>query len=160
MQQRNKARAREIQNIFECHPTSSIQGLNVTCVCSADQFLHIIPKKVVHTQEIKSTPLCIPIPLPVTTTTQLMDPKQSIPGPLSSYCHLIRRGQGLIRRKQDRYFMTGLPIPKIRIYGPTQQDPTPTLNLKILLLFRKKNLILGTNSQGDFQCKTLKKKHE
>ena len=50
MQQRNKARAREIQNIFECHPTSSIQGLNVTCVCSADQFLHIIPKKVVHTR--------------------------------------------------------------------------------------------------------------
>ena len=134
MQQRNKARAREIQNIFECHPTSSIQGLNVTCVCSADQFLHIIPKKVVHTQEIKSTPLCIYLPLPVTvTTTQLMDPKQSIPGPLSSYCHLIRRGQGLIRRKQDRYFMTGLPIPKIRIDGPTQHPP---LNLKILLLFR------------------------
>ena len=154
MQQRNKARAREIQNIFECHPTSSIQGLNVTCVCSADQFLHIIPKKVVHTRNKIYTTMYT-----YTTTCYYYHhtadgPKAKIPGPLSSYCHLIRRGQGLIRRKQDRYFMTGLP--KIRIDGPTLDPP---LNLKILLLFRKKILIV-TNSQGDFQCKTLKKKHE
>ena len=76
MQQRNKARAREIQNIFECQPTSSIQGLNVTCVCSADQFLHIIPKKVVHTRNKIYTTMYTYHYL-TTTTTQLMDAKHS-----------------------------------------------------------------------------------
>ena len=129
--------------------------INVTCVCSADQFLHIIPKKVVHTRNKIYTTM-------YTYTT-------------TCYYHHTADGP---KAKHSRAFVILLSFdpPRLGSYskkiGQIFYDRTtytqnqdrwtylrPPLNLKILLLFRKKNLI-GTNSQGDFQCKTLKKKHE